>query len=301
MLCDTQMIRIDNISKRYKDTHALSGVSFGVDQGEILGLVGPNGAGKSTLLKSLVGVVKPDSGEIRIAEINALTDPLKVKLRVGYAPGEPALYNSLSVIEFLKFAIGFHPEGSITEGKHLLSLFGVPLSKKTRELSHGMKRKLLLAQALASQAPILILDEPMEGLDPEIRRTAESILLEQAKKGRTVLLSSHDLAGLERTCSQVAFLREGKLLDVGDLNAFLTQASRVLHIRLRAPVKESELPKNSSWQWTGKDQEWRLQAQGNLEDALAGLKDLPVASCRDASGGLEEVFEALYEKEDGFQ
>ncbi len=217
-------------------------------------------------------------------------------MHVGYAPGDPALYDSLSVLEILEFAIGFHPQADLALGKTFLDLFGVPLGKRVGKLSHGMKRKLLLAQALASQAPVLILDEPMEGLDPEIRKTAEKILVELAGQGRAILMSSHDLAGLERTCHRVAFLREGQLLDVGELEHFLEQASRVLRIHFRESVERTQLPVGKEWTWKGDGTSWSMHTTGNLEDALASLKGLPVASCRDASGGLEEVFDALYGK-----
>jgi ABC-2 type transport system ATP-binding protein len=291
------MIRIENISKSYDGVAALREVSFDVGKGEILGLVGPNGSGKTTLLKTLVGVVRPDSGRAWIAGVDSTEDALEARLHVGYSPGDPALYDSLSVLEILEFAIGFHPQASLSLGKQFLDLFGVPLEKRAGKLSHGMKRKLLLSQALASQAPVLILDEPMEGLDPEVRKTAEKILVEQAGQGRAILMSSHDLAGLERTCHRVAFLREGRLLDVGKLEHFLARASRVLHIRFRESVESARLPVGKEWTWKGDGLSWSLHTTGNLEAALACLKGLPIASCRDASGGLEEVFDALYGEE----
>ena len=292
------MIRIKNISKSYDGVAALREVSFDVGKGEILGLVGPNGSGKTTLLKSLVGVVRPDSGQAWIAGVDSTEDALEARKHVGYAPGDPALYDSLSVLEILEFAIGFHPEADLSLGMKLLDLFGVSLEKRAGKLSHGMKRKLLLAQALASQAPVLILDEPMEGLDPEVRKTAEKILVELAGRERAILMSSHDLAGLERTCHRVAFLREGRLLDVGELEDFLEQASRVLRIRFRESVERAQLPIGKEWTWKGEGLSWSMHTAGNLEDALSSLKGLPVASCRDASGGLEEVFDALYGEEE---
>lgn len=276
----------------------LHGVSLEVAAGEVFGFVGPNGAGKTTFLKSLLGIVRPDAGSITIADIDARRRPLRARRNVGYAPGETAMYDSFRVLTMLEFALAFHESASLERGRALLSRFGLPEKRRVRQLSHGMKRKLLLAQAIASGAPVLMLDEPMEGLDPEARRDVEVLLAQEAAAGRTVFFSSHDLPSVERVCRRVAFLRGGRLLECGPVEEILSRASHTLLVQLREPREPDALPSGPGLEWTGEGKRWRLAYRGNAEDALAQLTALPIASLRDASGGLEEVFEALYGAEE---
>lgn len=288
------MIRTVDIRKSYAAREILRGVSLEVSKGEIFGFVGPNGSGKTTFLKCLLGIAHAQSGEIHIGDIDARKQPLAARRLCGYAPSETAMYDSLTVWGMIRFALAFHADADLDRARQLLDLYQLPHKRRVRALSHGMKRKLLLTQAIASGAPILLLDEPMEGLDPEARRLLEKQLLAEAAAGRTVFFSSHDLASVERVCQRVAFLRDGKLLACDRVETILEQAGRVLQLHLREPRSESQLPQAPDLHWKGADTHWRLQFDGTVEQVLPRLADLPIAGLRDASGGLEEVFEALY-------
>lgn len=288
------MIRTVDIRKSYAAREILRGVSLEVQPGEIFGFVGPNGAGKTTFLKCLLGIAHAQSGEILLGKVDARRDPLAARRLCGYAPSETAMYDSLTVWGMIKFALAFHDGADLDRARQLLDLYQLPHRRRVRALSHGMKRKLLLTQALASGAPILLLDEPMEGLDPEARRLLERQLQNEAADGRTVFFSSHDLASVERVCQRVAFLRDGKLLACDRVETILEQAGRVLQLHLREPYAEDRLPQAPGFRWKGADTHWRLQFEGTVEDVLPRLATLPIAGLRDASGGLEEVFEALY-------
>lgn len=288
------MIRTVDIRKSYAAREILRGVSLHVEQGEIFGFVGPNGAGKTTFLKCLLGIAHAQSGEIHIGNLDARKEPLAARKLCGYAPSETAMYDSLTVWNMVKFALAFHEHADLDRARQLLDLYQLPHKRRVRALSHGMKRKLLLTQALASGAPILLLDEPMEGLDPEARRLLENQLQAEAAEGRTVFFSSHDLASVERVCQRVAFLRDGKLLACDKVETILEQAGRVLQLHLREPYTEAQLPQAQGLVWKGADKHWRVQFSGSVEEVLPLLATLPIAGLRDASGGLEEVFEALY-------
>lgn len=292
------MILTEALRKSYAGREVLRGLSLEVRAGEVFGFVGPNGAGKSTFLKCLVGVARPDSGRILLDGVDARRAPLEARRRAGYAPGETMLYAALRAVELLDLAIAYHPRADRRRGRELLEAFRVPLERKVGRLSHGMKRKLLLAQAIASGAPVLLLDEPMEGLDPEARRAAEELLRAEARQGRTVFFSSHDLSSVQRACDRVAFLRQGRLLEIGTVAGFLERAGRVLRIGLREPVAEAALPRGDGLAWSGSGTSWTLEIQGPLEQALPALRGLPLAGLRNAAGSLEEVFEALYGPEE---
>lgn len=288
------MLRIADLAKSYGDHPVLQSVSLEADAGQIVGLAGPNGAGKTTMLKCILGVVHADAGTITVDGVDARADPLAARRVVGYAPSETALYHGLRAVELLDLAIGFHPAGSPTRGRALLDALEVPPRRRVRNLSHGMKRKVLLAQALASGAPLLVMDEPMEAFDPAARHVAIALLREAAASGRAVLCSSHDLLSTEQLCDRVVFLRDGKVLREGPTGALLAEAGRLVHVTLRSPIVETALPTRGGWSWSGGGTNWTLVHDGSPEDVLAVLADLPIASIRTGDGTLDEVFGALY-------
>ncbi len=292
------MIRITNLKKRFGDNVALGGVSLEVQPGEVFGFVGPNGAGKSTLLKSVLGVIRPDSGEIVVGhggeEIDGIANPVGVQRLIGYSPGETSLYQHQRAAAFLRFAISFHPNADLDLGMSLLGEFGLPPQQKIKGFSHGMKRKLLLTQALASKTPILMLDEPMEGLDPDARRKVEAMLVDVAREGRTVFYSSHDLASVERICDRVAFLRGGLILETGSIIDILERASHFLHLTFGRDMTREQLPTGDGVDWQGEGTRWRMSFTSNLQSALELLPGLPITGIRDGAGRLEDVFESLY-------
>lgn len=292
------MIEVHGVQKAFGDQPVLTGIEMQVADGEVFGFVGPNGAGKSTFLKCALGIVKADAGSIRLGQegdvVEALKDPLGARRRVGYSPGETSLYQSLKAIDFLRFALAHYPNADLERGRELLEVFGLPANKRIKGFSHGMKRKTLLAQALATGAPVLMLDEPMEGLDPDARRTVEHLLSAEAEAGRTVFFSSHDLASVERICDRVAFLRGGRIMETGRISEILARASRILHLTFRHELERSALPTAPGWEWDGAGTRWRLSFTGELAASLMRFEELPLAGIRDGSGRLEDVFESLY-------
>ncbi len=222
------MIVAHQVSKRYADQQVLKNVTLQVKEGEIFGFVGPNGAGKTTFMKCLAGICRADSGELQIAGLNVPQQSLLVRRLLGYAPSETAMYDSMRVLDFLKFAITYHRHADLDYGRKLLVEFELPEKKRVSQLSHGMKRKLLLTQALCCGASVLLLDEPMEGLDPQARRQVETLLLEISAQGKTVFYSSHDLASVERICHRVAFLRKGELIECAPVSEIISRVSAAL-------------------------------------------------------------------------
>ena len=289
------MLTVCTLKKSYGSSTVLRGVSLHVASGEIVGLVGPNGAGKTTLLKCILGVIHADDGTIDVCGVDAIRKSLAARNLIGYAPSETALYHRLRASELLDFATRFHPHSDRTAGLALLDELGVPRRRRISALSHGMKRKVLLAQALSSGAPLLILDEPMEAFDPAARRVAVDLLREATATGRAILCSSHDLASTERLCDRVAFLRAGQVIREGPTGDLLAETSRVVHLTLRRPTEQSDLPKMKGWQWSGGGTNWILLHDAAPETVLPALAALPIASIQ-SGGSLDEVFGALYQE-----
>lgn len=214
----TSPIRIEGLVKRYKKKLAVDGLKLDVPRGSVFGLLGENGAGKSTTIKSILGLIRPDAGQVLTLGIDPSREGQEVRRRVGYVPEVPNLYDWMTVAEIGWFAAGFHPRtpsGWEQYQRHFIGLiegFGLPPKAKIKALSKGMRAKVGLALALASEPELLVLDEPTSGLDVLVRREFLESMVDIAGEGRTVLLSSHQIGEVERVASHVALLHEGKLV-----------------------------------------------------------------------------------------
>ena len=288
------MIKARSITKSYRGIDVLRGVSVEVEPGTIHGFIGPNGAGKSTFLKILIGVVHRDSGELEIDGLDPADDVVRVRRRVGYSPSETAPYHRMRAGELLEFSLCHHPRADLSRGRSLLDHLGVPPDRRVGALSHGMKRKLLISQAIASRAPLLVLDEPMEALDPEARRQVEDLLRAEVDSGRTIFFSSHDLGSTQRLCSRVTFLHRGLVIRDGSMDDLLQTPGGILHLEFRQRVTPDQLPSDSTLDWKLHGDTARVTYQGPLESILPGFDELPIRSIRDESGDLEQLFDRLY-------
>jgi ABC-2 type transport system ATP-binding protein len=211
-------IVIDKLVKRYRDQTAVDGLSLAIPEGSVFGLLGENGAGKTTTIQALLGLVPPTSGRLDVLGLDPTQKGLEVRRKVGYVPEVPNLYDWMSVSDIGWFAAGFHPDPQTGTGSflnHYTELtkgFDLPPRRKISKLSKGMRAKVSLALALASEPALLILDEPTSGLDVLVRREFMESMVDLAGAGRTVLLSSHQISEVERVASHVALMHQGKLI-----------------------------------------------------------------------------------------
>jgi ABC-2 type transport system ATP-binding protein len=215
------MITGREISKVYPSTTALDRVSFCIGDGQIVGVIGHNGAGKTTLLKILAGLVHPTSGELLADGIDVVRNPGKMKEATGYLPEETRLYESMYVDDYLAFFGEIYrlSRPAIRERSRTLlaSLSLEPDGKKIGELSKGMKRKVAIARSLLHDPSLLIYDEPTSGLDPMTSRSVADYLRELRKKGKTIVLSAHNLYQVEAICDRVLILQRGQLVADGTM------------------------------------------------------------------------------------
>ena len=228
----TPVIRLDRVSKRFGHVQALDEVSLAVSPGSVCALLGANGAGKSTALKILLGLEQPDSGAAEVLGMSSQTHGLEIRRRVGYVAERPSLYEWMRVDEIGWFAAGFHPHGYQKTFDQYVERFALDGRQKIRDLSKGMKAKVALALSLAHRPDLLVLDEPTSGLDPLVRREFLESMIDIAAEGRTVLLSSHQVAEVERVADSVAILLNGKLLCVERLEN-LKQSAREVVVTLQ--------------------------------------------------------------------
>ncbi len=211
----SNLMEIRNITKSY-GTFALQNVNLNVQSGTITGLVGANGAGKSTLIKLVLGLLPPDSGEIRLFGQNAFQDSQALRQRIGFVQESPTLFAHLRVKELGQVVAPFYPTWNEATFRRLCDLFELPVRKSFKQLSQGTRMKTALALALSHDADLLLLDEPTSGLDPLVRREVLNLLLEAIQdENKAVLFSTHITSDLERVADHVAILKAGRLVVSG--------------------------------------------------------------------------------------
>jgi ABC-2 type transport system ATP-binding protein len=215
------MIEVQHLSKRYRDRVAVNDLSFSVAEGEILGFLGPNGAGKSTTMRMLTGFLPPTEGSAKVAGFDVFESPIEVKRRIGYLPETPPLYLEMTVKGYLKFVSelkGVARKDRKAELERVGAATGVAevMDRVIGNLSKGFRQRVGLAQALLGSPPVLILDEPTEGLDPGQRAEFRSLIKGLAGK-HTVVLSTHLLYEVTMTCEKVLIINQGKMVAFDDL------------------------------------------------------------------------------------
>jgi ABC-2 type transport system ATP-binding protein len=224
------IIELRGLTKRFGDFAAVESLDLDVAHGELFALLGPNGAGKTTTMRLLMGILKPSGGTARIDNLDCFADRVEVKRRVGFLPDDPVFHDYLRGMEIVRFVGGMHGlSHADIEARAWPLIERLDLGDATDEYavnySRGMKKKLALVCALLHQPTLLILDEPTSGLDPIATRSLHEMLLEKARQGTTVLLSSHLLDQVQKLCRRMAIIQRGRLAAVGTLDELRRRAT----------------------------------------------------------------------------
>ncbi|CUS98095.1 ABC transporter ATP-binding protein [Candidatus Kryptobacter tengchongensis] len=222
------MIKLENLTKKFGDFVAVDNLSLEVKPGEFFGFLGPNGAGKTTTIKMIAGLIQPTSGKIFICGIDALKEPEKAKSYLSYIPDQPYMYDKLTGREFLYFVGGLFKmeKEKIKEKIDLLVEhfeIGKWIDKKVEEYSQGMKQRVIIASALLHEPRVIVIDEPMIGLDPRSAKIVKDTLKQKSKEGTTIFMSTHSLEVAEELCDTIGIIKDGKLiakLEAKDIEEF---------------------------------------------------------------------------------
>jgi len=246
------MIRLEQLTKRYGDFTAVEGIDLEIPAGTLYGFLGPNGAGKTTTMRMIAGILRPTSGRVEVAGIDVVRDPVRAKAGMGFIPDRPYVYDKLTGAEFLRFVAALYGQGGADIERRideLLELFDLSRWKDelTETYSHGMRQKLIISSALVHRPRVIVVDEPMVGLDPRSARLLRQIFRHFVDHGGTVLMSTHTLEVAEVMCDQIAIIQGGRIAASGTMAEIREQTSagdaslEELFLRLTGGVSEAEL------------------------------------------------------------
>src|SRR5215211_6489628 len=217
------MIEIRGLSKRYGSFTAVNNIDLTVPNGELFGFLGPNGAGKTTTLRMIAGILRPTSGSIHVCGIDIAAQPIVAKSKLGFIPDRPYIYEKLTGMEFLRFVAGLYDqEGPQIEhrARELLALFDLEewRDQLVESYSHGMRQKLIISSAFVHRPEVIVVDEPMVGLDPKAARILKDLFREYTRRGHTIMMSTHTLEVAETMCDRIGIIQAGKIRACGTMD-----------------------------------------------------------------------------------
>ncbi len=289
-------ILIEGLVKSYGPVRALRGVNLEVRRGEMFGFLGPNGAGKTTTIRCLLDLIRPDGGRARVLGIDPQAEPVKVRARVGYLPGELRLDDNLTVEQLLRFLNRLR--GGRADWGHVRQLarwLDLDLRMPTRNLSKGNKQKVGVVQALMHRPELLLMDEPTFGLDPLMQREVLRILAEARAEGATVFFSSHILSEVQEVAERVGIIRSGVVVEVAETARLLQRSFRRVRVRFARAVDAAALEEASGVKVVSSDgASLTLQVEGAMAGLIQVLAAMPVVDLETEQPSLEEIFMAYY-------
>jgi len=293
-------IELRDLAKSYGSVLAVRGISFDVHAGEIFGFLGLNGAGKTTTIRMLLDLLRPTRGSARIFGADCQRDGGAARSKVGYTPGELGLYPDMTGRQLLDLMASLSATG-VDDAYRMtlvdrLELARADLHRTLREYSTGMKRKLGLVQAMQADPPLLILDEPTEGLDPLVQLALNDVLFDLRARGRTIFMSSHVLPEVQRLCDRIAVIRAGEIVLLSTVDDARGLGGRIVRVRLRTDVGAADpvtLPPGMKTLERAGDR-WTIAVEGEMGALLPALAPLPVRDLEIVEPSLEDVLQRFY-------
>jgi len=299
------LLSVKGLRVDYEDITAVDDVSFEVEAGMVYGLIGPNGAGKTSIIRVIATLLQPTYGQVRVCDVDLMTDPLRALHHIGFMPDMPPLYDDLYVEEFLElFASAYGLDVGARKRRVDELLDKVQLVDKRRtpagELSRGMKQRLFLAKTLLHDPKVLLLDEPASGLDPRARLDLRDVIVELGRSGKAVVVSSHILAEMADFCNSVGIMERGKMLLSGRIDDILKQIRPGLLLRVRLLTPDDRIGAaiggflgTSEVEVDGCHATFKLSGDSDASVKLLReliQKDFRVAEYREMTSNLQDIF-----------
>lgn len=292
------VIEIKNLTKNYGRARGITDVSFNVKEGEIFGFIGPNGAGKSTTIRTLLALIHPTSGSASIFGKDCIKFAPEIAEEIGYLPSEVFYYDKMRVIDLLEYSASFYKKECSKRIKYLAEIMNLDLKKRIEDLSFGNKKKVGIVQCLLHQPKLIILDEPTSGLDPLMQQKFFKLLLEENKKGATVFLSSHILNEVQRLCSRVAIIKEGKIIELENISDLTKNNYKKIKIEMKSIIDPNYFKIEGLSNLEVNDRKVSFLFKGNINLIMKKISDVEISNVWIEEPDLEEIFMHYYEKED---
>jgi ABC-2 type transport system ATP-binding protein len=296
-MSQTPALVTQGLSKAYGNVRALNNLNLEVGRGEIFGFLGPNASGKTTTIRCILDLIRPSRGWVRVLGLDPQADPVAVRARVGYLPGELRLDDNWTAAEVLRFFNKLR--GGRAEQAFILQLadrLGLDLGTPVKNFSKGNKQKVGLVQALMHRPELLLLDEPTSGLDPLAQREVLHLIGSARAEGATVFFSSHVLSEVQEVAERVAFLRRGEVVEIAEPATLINRAVRRVRIRFREPTDALALDQLPGVKILARGAaDLLLQVSGEMDGLLKAVAAYPVSDFETEHPSLEEVFLAYYE------
>lgn len=288
-------IELRELTKTYGTHRGIEDISFSVNQGEIFGFIGPNGAGKSTTIRTLMGLLKPTGGSAFIFGLDCTQNASEIAKDTGYLPGENCYYHQLKVKEMLQYTADLYGVDDNSRAAGLAERLNLDLSRRIGDLSLGNKKKVGIVSALLPSPRLLILDEPTSGLDPLVQQTFYEILQEENQKGATIFLSSHVLSEVQKLCSRVTILREGRLVGIQSMKELRENGYKKISLTAKNPIPADFFAVAGIANLKQDTCSASMMYSGNIMTVMDRLHRLDLEDILIEEPSLEEIFLHYYE------
>jgi ABC-2 type transport system ATP-binding protein len=288
------IIDVNKLTKYYGKSRGIVDVSFNVEEGEIFGFIGPNGAGKSTTIRLLLSLIHPTSGSARVFGKDVVAHGPEIRRDIGYLPSEVFYYEGMKVIDLLKYSASFYGK-DCTERMHELSQYmELEMNRRISDLSYGNKKKVGIVQGLLHSPKLLFLDEPTSGLDPLMQRKFFDLIRKENERGVTVFFSSHILGEVQRLCTRVGIIRDGKIVEISDIRKLQQENYKKVNLTAAGLDPSAfDLPGVTNIQ--AEDGTLHFFFKGDVNVMLKKLSSLKLSDVTIEEPTLEEIFMQYYE------
>lgn len=290
------VIEIKNLTKQYGKARGIIDVNLNVEQGEVFGFIGPNGAGKSTTIRTLLGLIYPTKGSASIFGKSCIEHP-EVRSELGYLPSEVFYYDNMRVIDLLKYSASFYKKDCTKRINQLAEIMDLDLKKKIDDLSFGNKKKVGIVQGLLHEPKLIILDEPTSGLDPLMQQRFFDLIAEENKKGATVFFSSHILSEVQKMCTRVAFIKEGKIIKLEKMSTLQENSYKRISIEAKTAINREFFNISGVSDFEVKGNTANFIFKGNINSIMKKIAEIQLRNISIEEPDLEEIFMHYYEED----
>ena len=291
------VVEIKDLTKNYRKSRGIIDVNLNIEEGEIFGFIGPNGAGKSTTIRTLLGLIYPSKGTATIFGKSCIEHP-DVRKELGYLPSEVFYYDNMRVIDLLKYSASFYKKDCTKRINELAEIMDLDLKKKIDDLSFGNKKKVGIVQGLLHEPKLIILDEPTSGLDPLMQQKFFDLIAQENKKGATVFFSSHILGEVQKMCSRVAFIKEGKIIKTEKMSTLQENSYKRFSIEAKSGINRETFNMNGVSSFEVKNNTANFIFKGNINSIMKKISEIELRNISIEEPDLEEIFMHYYAKED---